>query len=228
MRATSLDRELRREPTKRVYGLYVIIDPEVTGGRDPLDIAAGALRGGAKMLQLRDKFREKGQIIVLARALKNLCQEHDALFIANDHADLAVLVKADGVHVGQGDLSIEDTRQVISPGQLIGRSNYTLEECLDSQRMGADYVALGNIYATSTKASIKGRTPLGPATLARVKEALNVPIVAIGGIDEANVAEVAMTGADAICVSSAVGMARDPEVAARTLVKAIVEAGGNA
>ena len=225
---TALGRELRKAASKRVYGLYVIVDPEVTSGRDPLEIAAGALRGGAKILQLRDKDREKGQSILLAKALSKLCLEFEALFIMNDHADVAALASADGVHVGQGDLPVEETRRVIGPSQLVGRSNYTLEESLETQRMGADYVALGNIYSTSTKASIRDRAPLGPATLMRVKEALDVPLVAIGGIDETNIEQVAAAGADAICVSSAVGKSKDPEKAARALVRAIVGAGGKA
>ena len=224
---TALGQEMRKAPSERVHGLYVIVDPEVTGGRDPLEIAEAALRGGAKMLQLRDKDREKGQSILLAKALNRLCQEFGALFIMNDHADVAVLAGADGIHVGQGDLSVEETRRVISPSQLVGRSNYTLEESLESQRMGADYVALGNIYSTSTKASIRDRAPLGPATLAQVKEVLDVPLVAIGGIDETNIAQVAAAGADAICVSSAVGTSKDPEKAARALVQAIAGAGRN-
>lgn len=224
---TALGRRLRKGPAEKVRGLYVIIDPQVTMGRDPLEVARAALRGGAKMLQLRDKLGEKGGTIILARQLKQLCDEYGALLIINDHADLAALVEAHGLHVGQGDLPIPESRQLLDPAQLIGRSNYTLAESLESQAQGADYVALGNVYATSTKASIRARTPIGPEVVRLVKEAVGVPVVAIGGIDEENIEQVARAGADAICVTNAVGSSQEPEKAASRLVEIIKSVGGN-
>ena len=228
----SIEREvgaqLRRELGARIYGLYVIIDPEITGGRDPLQIARGALRGGAKLLQLRDKLKEKGQTLALARGLRELFAEYDALLIINDHADLAAVVGSHGLHVGQGDLPISDARRILKPGQIIGRSNHLLEEVLESQAQGADHVALGPIYPTATKASIKSRAPTGPEAVRKAKEAVSVPVVAIGGINEDNVEPVVKAGADAVCVTGAVGLARDPEEASRRLVGRIVQAGGKA
>ena len=212
----------------RIYGLYVIIDPEVTGGRDPLDVALGALRGGARILQLRDKAGEKGGTLILARALKELCTEHDALLIINDHSDLAVLANADGLHLGQGDLPVAEARRILGTHQIIGRSNYTLEQSLESQEMGADHLALGNVYPTSTKASISRRAPIGPESVRRVKGAVDVPLVAIGGITEDSIESVVKAGADAVCVTGAVGLAPDPEEASRRLVERIVAAGGKA
>ena len=224
----SIGRELRRGLTERVYGLYVIIDPEVTGGRDPLEVARGTLKGGARMLQLRDKLREKGQTLLLARALKELCAEYDALLIVNDHPDLATVVGADGLHVGQGDLPVTEARRILNPRQIIGRSNHLLEEAMESQAHGADHVALGAMYPTATKGSISSRAPTGPEAVRAVKEAVNVPVVAIGGISEENVEPVVKAGADAICVASAVGLARNPEEASRRLVERILGAGGRA
>ncbi len=221
-------KELRRGPGARVYGLYVIIDPEVTGGRDPLEVARGALRGGARMLQMRDKLRDKGQTLPLARAMKELCAEYNALLIVNDHADLAAVVDADGLHVGQGDLPVAEARRILRPQQIIGRSNHLFEEALESQAQGADHVAVGAVYGTTTKASIRRRAPIGPDAVRRVKEVVNVPVVAIGGINEENVEPVVKAGADAICVTSAVGLARDPEEASRRLVERILRAGGRA
>ena len=223
-----IGRELRRTPTAGVYGLYVIIDPEVTGGRDPVEVARGALRGGAKMLQLRDKVREKGQSLHLARALKGLCVEHGALLIINDHADLAALVDADGIHVGQGDLPVEEARRILHPRQIVGRSNHLPEELLESQAHGADHVALGAIYPTATKSSIRARATLGPDAVRKAKESVSVPLVAIGGIIAENVEPVVKAGADAVCVTGAVGLAPDPESASRRLVENILRAGGKA
>ena len=224
----ALGKELRRELSARMYGLYLIIDPEVTRGRDPLEVARGALKGGARVLQLRDKLREKGQSLALARQLKELCAEHDAILIINDHADLAASVDSDGLHVGQGDLPVAEVRRILKPHQIIGRSNHLVEEALESQAQGADHVALGAVYPTTTKASIVRRAPIGPEALREAKEVVGVPVIAIGGINEENVEPVVRAGADAICVTSAVGLARDPEEASRHLVERILRAGGKA
>ena len=219
---------VRKEMSSRFYGLYVVVDTEVTGERDPLDIVRGALKGGARILQLRDKISEKGKSLSLAKAMKELCLEHEALLIVNDHADLAFLADADGLHVGQGDLTVADARRIIKPEQIVGRSNYTVQQAVESEAMGTDHVAIGNVYATTTKESIRRRAPIGPETVQAAKEAVDVPVVAIGGITEENVEPVVKAGADAVCVASAVGLATDPEEAAHRLVTAILRAGGRA
>ena len=221
-------REMRRRVAERVYGLYVIVDPQVTAGRDPLEVAQAALRGGARVLQLRDKAGDKGQSLRLALALRELCDRYDALLMVNDHADVAALSGAHGLHVGQTDLPVAEARRVLGPGQIIGRSNHLFGEVMESQAQGVDHVALGNVYRTSTKESIRNRPPLGPQAVKRAKAALDVPLVAIGGISEDNVEEVVRAGADAVCVASAVGLASDPEAAARRLTERIRDAGGRA
>ena len=222
--AASLGAALRREKAAAIRGLYVIIDPEVTGGRDPLTIAQAALRGGAKMLQLRDKLRDKGEILPLAQALQQLCQANAALLIINDHVDLAAAVGSGGVHVGQTDLPVAQSRQVLAPEQVLGRSNREIDLLLQSQEMGADHVAFGAIYPTTTKPG--GRGPQGPARLREARAATKVPLVAIGGINADNVAPVIAAGADAVCVTAAVGLAPEPEAAAQRIVEAIRQAGG--
>ena len=215
---------LRQKQAHRVRGLYVIIDPEVTNGRDPLDIAKAAISGGAKMLQLRDKLRDKGEILPLAVELQKLCLANDADLIINDHADLAAAVGSAGLHVGQTDLPVAQARRVLSPNQVIGRSNHEMEELTESQEMGSDHLAFGAVYATGTKGV--GRPPQGTDRLRRAKELTQLPLVAIGGINADNVAPVVQAGADAICVTAAVGLAPEPEAAAARLVEAIREAGG--
>ena len=215
---------LRQERARRVRGLYVIIDPQVTNGRDPAEIGAAAIRGGARMLQLRDKLRDKGETLPLARRLQELCQAADADLIVNDHADLAAVVGSAGLHVGQTDLPVAEARRVLSPSQVIGRSNHELDELVESQEMGADHVAFGAIYSTSTKGV--GRPPQGVERLRQAREVTKAPLVAIGGINAENAAPVVEAGADAICVAAAVGLAADPEGAAARLVAAIRDAGG--
>lgn len=216
---------LRQEAAAQVRGLYVIIDPEVTGGRDPLDIAQAAVRGGARLLQLRDKLRDKGQSLPLAQALQQLCEESGALLIVNDHADVAAAVGAGGLHVGQTDLPVDTARRLLYPRQILGRSNREIELLVESQEMGADYVAFGAIYPTGTKPG--GRAPQGLDRLREARAAANVPLVAIGGITAETAGPVVAAGADAVCVTAAVGLAAEPEAAAAQLTAAIAAAGGN-
>ena len=217
---------IRQAQADRIRGLYVIIDPEVTGGRDPLDIARAAVNGGARMLQLRDKLRDKGEQLPLGMALRDLCAANDALLIINDHADLAAALGPDhvGLHVGQTDLPVAEARKVLAPGQVLGRSNREIDLIVESQQMGADHVAFGAMYTTTTKQVT--RAPQGPERLKQARAAAQVPLVAIGGIIAENVAPVVEAGADAICVTAAVGSAPDPEAAAAELTEAIRAAGG--
>lgn len=220
-----LGRRLREDTRRSIRGLYVIIDPLVTAGRPPEYIAEEALEGGATILQLRDKTRDKGISITLARRLNELCREKDALLIINDHADLAAAVDAHGVHVGQEDLPVESARNVLGDHQIVGRSNHHAEEAAESQAQGADYIAVGAMYPTGSKDQ-----PIveGPPLVSAVKSAVDVPVVAIGGITAERAHEVVKRGADAICVISAVGLAPSPRDAASRLVEAILDAGGRA
>lgn len=217
---------IRREQADRIRGLYVIIDPGVTGGRDPLEIARAAINGGARILQLRDKLRDKGEQLPLGTALRDLCAANDALLIINDHADLAAALGPDhvGLHVGQTDLPVAQARQILAPGQVLGRSNREIDLIIESQEMGADHVAFGAMYTTTTKQVT--RAPQGPERLRQARAAARVPLVAIGGITADNVAPVVEAGADAICVTAAVGSAPEPEAAASALTEAIRAAGG--
>ncbi len=221
---SQLGSAIRREKADLVRGLYVIIDPQVTGGRDPLAIAQAAIQGGAKMLQLRDKLRDKGESLPLAIDLQERCAKSGASLILNDHADVAAIVGSAGLHVGQTDLPVEQARQVLAPHQVLGRSNHEIEELLESERMGVDHVAFGAIYHTDTKGV--GRPPQGIDQLRLARDVAQTPLVAIGGINAENAAPVIEAGADAICVTAAVGSATEPEAAAARLVKVIEEAGG--
>ena len=222
---SDLGRLLREDVRRSIRGLYVIIDPQVTAGRPPEYIAEEALEGGAAILQLRDKTRDKGLSIDLARRLNQLCREKDALLIINDHADLAAAIDAHGVHVGQEDLPVPSARRVLNDHQIVGRSNHHAEEAAESQAQGADYIAVGAMYPTGSKDQ-----PIveGPPLVSAVKRAVDVPVVAIGGITAERAPEVVKRGADAICVISAVGLAPSPRDAASRLVEAILDAGGRA
>ena len=210
--------EMRADTAARIRGLYVIVDPEATNGRPVLEIADATLRGGAKVIQLRDKTRDKGDVLSIARQLKSLCDERDAVFVMNDDAAVALSSGADGLHVGQTDLPVPDARRILDPRQLIGRSNNTVEEAVDSQAQGADYLAVGAVYSTQTMGKT-GRTSIGTETITKVKDLVSQPVVAIGGINAGNIGDVMRAGADCVCVVSAVTFAEDPERATAELVE---------
>jgi len=217
---------IRKEKADLIRGLYVIIDPRVTGGREPLTIARAAIRGGARMLQLRDKLRDKGESLALAIELQKLCADSGASLIVNDHVDIAAIVGSAGVHVGQTDIPVDQARQVLAPGQVLGRSNRDIDQLIESEQMGADHVAFGAVYQTNTTGKGTGRPPRGVEQLRIARDNAQTPLVAIGGINADNAADVVEAGADALCLTAAVASAPEPEAAAAQLVKVIEEAGG--
>ena len=216
-----MDSAAREQSAQRVRGLYVIVDAQAAGGRDLVELTQAVLRGGASVIQLRDKLHDKGDVLPVARRIRDLCDTHDAIFIMNDHADLAVACDAHGLHLGQHDLPVAEARAILKPYQLIGTSNALPEEALESEKQGADYLAVGAMFPTDTKERTR---PAGLSTLSEVKARAGVPVVAIGGINLDNISQVVRAGADAACVISAVVGAPDPEAAARRLITAMTMA----
>ena len=211
--------------SESIRGIYVIVDPEATRGRPVTDVAFQSLEGGAKVVQLRDKLNDKGPMLETARELKAICAEHDALFVMNDHADLARASNADILHVGQTDLPISEARRILRPDQLIGNSNGSMDELQRSQEDSVDYVAVGAIYTTTTMGK-SGRRALGPEMIKRARETVTQPIVAIGGINSSNIVDVTKAGANSVCVVSAITFADDPKGATEELVELFESAKG--
>jgi thiamine-phosphate pyrophosphorylase len=210
----------RTEVAPKFDGLYVIVGPDATRGRPVVEVAEEALRGGASVLQLRDKMGERGDVLPVAARLRELCHDHGALFFVNDDIALGFACDADGVHLGQTDLPVDVARRILAADKLIGRSNNSDAEVEESVAMGVDYVAVGATFPTTTVG--KGaRAAIGLDGIRRARELTTLPLVAIGGIKESNVADVVEAGADCVAVISAVTMADDPEAAARRLVDAI-------
>ena len=213
----------RAERAASVRGLYVIVDPEATRGRPVLDVAEAVLEGGATLVQLRDKTGELETVLPTARAIKALCESRGALFIVNDDPHLAAASGAQGLHLGQDDMPVAEARRIVDSGTIIGRSNNTIEEVEASRDAGADYLAVGAVFPTSTMGK-SGRPVVGTDLITTAKEAADQPIVAIGGITRYNAAEVMRAGADCICAVGAITLADNPKTAAQELVEAI-EAG---
>jgi len=205
--------ELRRSISKKIKGLYVLLDPTYLK-QDILGAAKKILSGGATTLQWRAKNIDKGDQLETCRRLMDLCNQTDSLLIINDHPDLALACGAHGVHLGQHDLSIPDARRILTPTQITGKSNATMDEALESESDGADYLAVGAIFPTTSKNNTRHA---GIEILKEVRSSTSLPIVAISGINEANVEEVIFAGADCIAVISAVITEDDPGEATRRL-----------
>jgi len=210
-----LSKLLRKDKIKSIPGLYVIIDTQALKGHSHIEVASQAIRGGATVIQLRDKLRSKKELLPIAQKLGKLCAEHNVLFIMNDYLDLALASGADGLHLGQSDLSIEVARKLLPIDKILGCSTTTVDQAITAESEGADYIAAGSIYPTSSKETAK---VIGLERLLQIRKATSVPLVAIGGITKDNTAEVLAAGADSVAVISAILQAESPEEAARQIV----------
>jgi thiamine-phosphate pyrophosphorylase len=206
--------------------LYVILDREAARGRALAELLDAVLAGGGRLVQLRDKTLPMADLLPLARALRARCRAAGALFIVNDRADLALAVGADGLHVGQDDLPAAEARRLLPPPMRLGVSTHDPAQARQAVADGADYVAVGSMFPSATKA---GFQLVGPDLVRRVRPEISLPLVAIGGITEGNVAEVMAAGADAVAVISAVCGAPDPKAATAQFLRTIAACapGGN-
>jgi thiamine-phosphate pyrophosphorylase len=199
-----------------MWRLYVITDERVGRGRSHLQIAEGAILGGADAIQLRDKEASGGRLFGVALGLRRLTREAKIPFIVNDRLDVAMAVDADGVHVGQDDLPASVARRILGPGKILGVSAETVEEALAAQKDGADYLGVGPVFEARGTKSDAG-APLGIELIARIRKGCSLPIVAIGGINAENARSVREAGADAVAVISAIASADDITQAAMHL-----------
>jgi thiamine-phosphate pyrophosphorylase len=213
-----LSRLLRHDKTKRLCGLYAIIDTQALKGRSHIEAATQAIRGGARVVQLRDKLLSKKELLPIAQELRKLCVEHTVLFIMNDYLDLALASDADGLHLGQDDLPIKVARKLLPMGKILGCSTKTVDQAVAAQAEGADYIAVGSIYPTSSKETAK---VVGLGRLREIRQQVNLPLVAIGGINKDNVREVVTAGADSVAIISAILQAENIEAAARQIANKI-------
>lgn len=158
-------------------------------------------------MQLRDKSASTLKLVEQASTLRDLCREHDALFLVNDRVDVALAVDADGVHLGQEDMPLALARKLMGPSSVIGVSVRTCTEAKAAEAGGADYIAANMVFPTETKTDLPA--PLGLAEVARLADATGLPLVAIGGINESNFRQVLKAGADGVAVVSAIMAAED-------------------
>ena len=206
--------------------LYALVDPQHCGSRDLAELAWLVARGGATLVQLRDKLGTTREMVETARAIRERLAPLGVPLLVNDRADVAFAAGADGVHLGQDDMAVEDARRLLGPHAVIGLSIKTLEQAARAPLEHLDYVCIGGVFATSSKDNPD--PPIGIAGLQAIMTNMRardgeLPIGAIAGINAGNADAVIAAGADGVAVISALSLASDPQAAAREL-RAIVDA----
>lgn len=188
--------------------IYALTDSRQSLGRSTVDVAAAMLRAGVKLLQYREKDKSGGEMLQECRQLREMTRKAGCCFIINDHVDIALLCGADGVHVGQDDIPLEDVRRLMGPERIVGVSTHARAEAEAAIAGGADYIGVGPIYATNTK---KGAEPVGLEYLAWVAGHCPIPFTPIGGVNAATLPSVIAAGGRCCAIVSAITLAEDIE-----------------
>lgn len=208
--------------SKHPYLLYLVTDRDLSLGRPLMEVVAAAVQGGVTCVQLREKNCTGREFLQQAIQLKSLLAPLKVPLIINDRVDIALAVDADGVHLGQHDLPLADARRLLGPERLIGISAETVQDALEAEQNGADYIGISPVFSTPTKTDTA--QALGLAGIRKIRQQTSIPLVAIGGISNANAAQVIQAGANGIAVVSAIMSATAPDQAAKEL-RQILEQG---
>jgi len=210
-----------RSALRSALHLMVLTDRGLAGARGVISVVEGALRGGCRAIQLRDKEAGARDLLETARRLRTLTTEHGALLFVNDRLDVALAAAADGVHLGPDDLPVEAVRRVVPGTFLIGYSTDDPEEAARAEAAGASYLGCGTVHPTTSKGD--AGHPIGLEGLDRVARGVNIPVIGIGGIGLAEAPGVAGTSAAGIAVMGAVMSAADPAAVTRALLRPFVD-----
>jgi thiamine-phosphate pyrophosphorylase len=212
------DLRLRRREQLRAAGVYLVTEEALSGTRTSEEIAVAALAAGIRIVQVREKEGTARRALEIALALRAVTRERRALLLVNDRLDLALAAKADGVHLGQDDIPVGVARAILGPDALIGLSITDPAQLEAPDVRGADYLGVGAIFPTNSKTDARYT---GLELLAAARAAVDLPIVAIGGITVENAAAAVLAGADVLAVISAIAAAADPGSAARRLLEVV-------
>lgn len=204
------------EKVEYKYPLYLVTDEKACKGKDFYESVEASIRGGAKIVQLREKNMDTRDFFKRALKLKEICHKHGVDFVINDRLDIAIAVDADGVHLGQSDMPIQKAKEILGHKKIIGISAKNMEEALEAQKYGADYIGVGAIFATDTK---KDSGLVDLETLKEMTDQINIPVLAIGGIGLGKLGYLKDTGIDGICVISDILGSDDPEKRTRELLE---------
>lgn len=200
--------------------LYAVTDRSWLGDETLRSQVERALKGGATFIQLREKELDEADFLEEAKEIQKLCREYHVPFVINDNVEIAAAIGADGVHVGQSDMEAGDVRRRLGPDKIIGVSAQTAEQALRAQEHGADYLGVGAVFPTGSKADA---TEVSRETLEEICRAVDIPVIAIGGIGRENVMELKGSGICGIAVISAIFAQKDIEEAAAELKKRVEE-----
>lgn len=185
---------------REMMKLYGVTDRSWLGARTLYEQVEAAIKGGATIIQLREKKMPEEEFLQEARELKMLCNAYKIPFIINDNISVALAMDADGVHLGQGDMELKQAREILGPDKIIGVSAHNVEEAVQAEKNGADYLGAGAVFSTASKVDV---TSLSMETLKEICEAVSIPVVAIGGISEENMDQLKGTGISGVAVISA-------------------------
>lgn len=185
---------------REMMKLYGVTDRSWLGARTLYEQVEAAIKGGATIIQLREKKMPEEEFLQEARELKMLCNAYKIPFIINDNISVALAMDADGVHLGQGDMELKQAREILGTDKIIGVSAHNVEEAVQAEKNGADYLGAGAVFSTASKADV---TSLSMETLKEICEAVSIPVVAIGGISEENMDQLKGTGISGVAVISA-------------------------
>jgi len=201
------------------WRLYVIMDKQLAGNRSYEEIVGEVIKGGADVIQLRDKLDSKEELIEIGKKLRKITRETGVSFIVNDYPEIAKVVDADGVHIGQEDISFEEAKKIVGENKIVGLSTHNKEQILKAIKLGADYIGVGPVFETASK---ENPDPIiGVELIKWVSEKCDIPFVAIGGINLNNLDKVLSAGARCIAVISAIMQAENIKLATEQFKKVI-------
>jgi thiamine-phosphate diphosphorylase len=209
----------RGDRLRKALRVYVLTDRSLARGRSEREIVEAAIAGGATAIQLRWKTGSLHEAMAIGRELGDLCRASGVMFVVNDRVDLAIALGADAVHLGDEDLPIPAARRIVGDAMVIGYSPATLDDALQGERLGADYLGVGPIYGTATKSD--AGEPVGTQRITEVCRSITIPVVGIGGINAENAGAVIEAGAAGVAVISSVVAADDVREATMRLAKAV-------
>lgn len=201
------------------YSLYLVTDRDILGGRDLCKAVEDSIKGGATIVQLREKFIDDNKFLEIAKELQKVTKKYNIPLIINDNVKIAKIIDAEGVHIGQSDESLEEARRELGKDKIIGVSVGSVEEALKAEKGGADYLGIGTVFFTGSKKDIN--EPLGLENLEKIAHSVKIPSVAIGGIHLDNVKDVMKTGVNGVAVISEILGKEDIESASKILLSFI-------
>jgi len=204
------------------YSLYLVTDRGLAGGKSTLEIVRAAVMGGVTCVQLREKKGSTRELVAEALAVRDLLRSHHIPLIINDRLDVALAVQADGLHLGQTDMPLEFARRIVGKSMIIGISAESVNDAVEAEKGGADYISVSPVFSTPTKTDTA--LPLGLEGLKKIRGRDSPPLVAIGGLNRKNVEAVIRNGADGVAVVSSIVCAQDPMQEARELKRLIQKA----